>query len=47
MNIEMAYLLGMICGNGTVQRSNVSTTISIAIPHKKLETEDFMTLIVC
>lgn len=41
MNIEMAYLLGMICGNGTVQRSNVSTTISIAIPHKKLETEDF------
>lgn len=39
MNVEMAYLLGMITGNGEVQRGAVDTTISIEIPHKKLETE--------
>jgi len=37
----MAYLIGMICGNGEIKRSANSTTISIDIPHKKLETEDF------
>lgn len=41
MNTEMSYLLGMICGNGEIQRSSQSTIISISIPHKKLETEDF------
>lgn len=41
MNVEMAYLLGMICGNGSVQRKVNETIISISIPHKKLETEDF------
>ena len=39
MNIEMAYLLGMITGNGEIQRGISDTTISIEIPHKKLETE--------
>lgn len=39
MNVEMAYLLGQVCGNGEVKRSNTSTTISINVPHKKLETE--------
>ena len=40
MNTEMAYLLGMICGNGEIQRTSVNTVISIEIPHKKLETEE-------
>lgn len=39
MNVEMAYLLGMITGNGEIQRGTTETTISIDIPHKKLETE--------
>ena len=39
MNVEMAYLLGMVTGNGEIQRGNSDTTISIEIPHKKLETE--------
>lgn len=39
MNNEMAYLLGMITGNGEVQRGTNETTIVIEIPHKKLETE--------
>lgn len=39
MNVEMAYLLGMITGNGEIQRGVTETTISIDIPHKKLETE--------
>ena len=41
MNTEMAYLLGMICGNGEIIRGSAETTISIEIPHKKLETEEF------
>jgi len=40
MNAEMAYLLGLVCGNGEVKRSNTTTTISINVPHKKLETEN-------
>lgn len=39
MNVQMAYLLGMITGNGEIQRGNTETTIVIEIPHKKLETE--------
>ena len=39
MNNEMAYLLGMITGNGEIQRGVTSTTISIDVPHKKLKTE--------
>ncbi len=41
MNTEMAYLLGMICGNGEIIRGTSETIISIDIPHKKLETEEF------
>lgn len=40
MILEMAYLLGMICGNGEIKRGNSITTISIEIPHKKMQTED-------
>lgn len=39
MNVEMAYLLGMITGNGEIQRGVTETTVCIEIPHKKLETE--------
>lgn len=39
MNVEMSYLLGMICGNGEIKRGPRETTVSIEIPHKKLETE--------
>lgn len=40
MNVEMAYLLGMICGNGEIQRTATNTIVSIDIPHKKLQTEE-------
>ncbi len=40
MNIEMAYLLGMICGNGEIQRTVTNTIVSIDMPHKKLQTEE-------
>lgn len=40
MNKEMAYLLGMICGNGEIQRGFIDTTVSVEIPHKKLATEN-------
>lgn len=37
MNGQMAYLIGMILGNGEIQRDNTSTTITIDIPYKKLQ----------
>jgi len=40
MNNEMAYLLGMICGNGEIKRGNSDTIFSIEIPHRKLATEE-------
>ena len=40
MNNEMAYLLGMICGNGEIQRGLSETIFSIEIPHKKLVTKE-------
>lgn len=40
MNLEMAYLVGMILGNGEVQRGNRETQITIDIPHKNLYTDD-------
>jgi len=40
MNNEMAYLLGMICGNGEIKRGSSETIFSIEIPHKKLATEE-------
>lgn len=36
MNVQMAYLLGMILGNGEIQRYSNETTITIEIPHKNL-----------
>ena len=40
MNTEMAYLVGMILGNGEIQRGNRETTITIDIPYKNLYTDD-------
>jgi hypothetical protein len=40
MNTDMAYLLGMILGNGEIQRGNITTTITINIPYKNLRTDD-------
>lgn len=37
MNTQMAYLLGMILGNGTISRGPETTTIVIDIPHKNLK----------
>ncbi len=36
MNAQMAYLIGMILGNGEVQRKSDQTTITIELPHKNL-----------
>lgn len=41
MNTEMAYLVGLILGNGEIQRKESSTTITIELPHKNLYTDDF------
>ena len=40
MNAEMSYLIGMILGNGEIQRGNTSTTVVIDIPYKNLYTDD-------
>ena len=40
MNVEMAYLLGMILGNGEIQQKTSETTITIDIPYKNLYTDD-------
>lgn len=40
MNIEMAYLIGMVLGNGEIQRGTTNTTITIDIPYKNLYTDD-------
>ena len=36
----MAYLIGMILGNGEIQRNSQDTIVTIDIPHKKLVTDD-------
>ena len=36
MNAQMAYLIGMILGNGEVQRKSDATTVTIELPHKNL-----------
>lgn len=36
----MAYLLGMVLGNGEIQQEKTSTTVTIDIPHKNLRTDD-------
>lgn len=38
MNNHMAYLMGMIIGNGEVRRGSSFTTVSISIPHKNQKT---------
>ncbi|MFI3169375.1 MAG: hypothetical protein R3Y06_05465 [Faecalibacterium sp.] len=40
MNVEMAYLIGMILGNGEVQRNTDTTTVTIELPHKNLTDDD-------
>lgn len=40
MNTEMAYLLGMILGNGEIQQGVNETVVTIDIPHKNLYTDD-------
>ena len=40
MNTQMAYLIGMILGNGEIQRNSNSTTVTIDIPYKKLKIDD-------
>ena len=40
MNVEMAYLLGMILGNGEIQRGATTTRVTIDIPHKNIKTDD-------
>ena len=40
MNSQMAYLVGMILGNGEVQRDANETTITIEIPHKNLKDDE-------
>lgn len=37
MNNQMAYLVGMILGNGEVQRNQNDTIVTIEIPHKNLK----------
>jgi len=42
MNTEMAYLVGMVLGNGEIQQHNQETIITIDIPYKNLRTDDMM-----
>ena len=36
----MAYLIGMILGNGEIQQGPSETIVTIDIPHKNLYTDD-------
>jgi hypothetical protein len=40
MNVEMAYLIGMILGNGEIKRDASKTRVTIDIPHKNMLTDD-------
>lgn len=40
MNVDMAYLVGLILGNGEIQQFSNRTNITIEIPYKNLYTED-------
>lgn len=40
MNVQMVYLLGMILGNGEIQRKENETTITIELPHKNLTDDE-------
>lgn len=37
MNAQMAYLVGMVLGNGEIQRTPNATTVTIDIPYKNLK----------
>jgi hypothetical protein len=41
MNVEMAYLIGLILGNGEIQRGSRETTVTVDLPYKNLYTDDF------
>lgn len=40
MNVEMSYLIGMILGNGEIQRDTTTTNVIIDIPYKNLYTDE-------
>ena len=40
MNTQMAYLIGMILGNGEIQRKDRETLITIELPHKNLKDDE-------
>lgn len=40
MNVDMAYLVGLILGNGEIQQFSNRTNITIEIPYRNLYTED-------
>lgn len=40
MNVQMAYMIGMILGNGEIQRGKDTTTVTVDIPHKNLLDDD-------
>lgn len=40
MNTEMAYLVGLVLGNGEIQYGAKETIVTIDIPHKNLYTDD-------
>lgn len=40
MNVEMAYLVGLILGNGEIQQDVESTNIVVDFPYKNLYTDD-------
>jgi len=40
MNVEMAYLLGLVLGNGEIQQRPTATTVTVDIPYKNLYTDD-------
>lgn len=40
MNVEMAYLVGLILGNGEIQQGVESTNVVIDFPYKNLYTDD-------
>lgn len=40
MNVEMAYLVGLILGNGEIQQGVETTNITIDFPYKNLYTDD-------
>lgn len=40
MNTEMAYLVGMVLGNGEIQRGKHTTVVTVDIPYRNLKTDD-------